>query len=221
MPGMYQPGDYDLAGFAVGAAERGTLLPAGVAEGQTVLGLASSGIHSNGYSLVRRVVAGADLSAACPFSPGNLGEALMAPTRIYVPALLALHKAGKLRAAAHITGGGLPGNLNRVLPAGLAAELDTSLWQAPPVFGWLARTGGVADAEMLRVFNCGIGMALVVDDVEAATTISDLLYSRLAVLCPATKSPRCVSQWRRAFWPECARVSEFSSAGAAAISQLY
>jgi len=171
MPGMYQPGDYDLAGFAVGAAERQTLLPNGVAQGQTVLGLASQGIHSNGYSLVRRIVDGIDLTGESPFGPGSLGAALMAPTRIYVPALLALHQAGKLRAAAHITGGGLPGNLNRALPAGLAAELDTACWTAPPVFGWLARTGGVADAEMLRVFNCGIGMALVVDDPDEATAI--------------------------------------------------
>jgi phosphoribosylformylglycinamidine cyclo-ligase len=171
MPGMYQAGDYDLAGFAVGAAERGTLLPSGVAAGQIVLGLASGGIHSNGYSLVRRVIAGADLAAPCPFGEGRLDAALMAPTRIYVPAMLALHQAGLLRAAAHITGGGLPGNLNRVLPAGLSAELDARCWTAPPVFSWLARTGGVADDEMLRVFNCGIGMALVVDEAERAKMI--------------------------------------------------
>jgi phosphoribosylformylglycinamidine cyclo-ligase len=179
MPGMYQAGDYDLAGFAVGAAERQKLLPNGVAEGQTVLGLASHGIHSNGYSLVRRIIADIDLEGECPFGPGSLGAALMAPTRIYVPALLALHEAGKLRAAAHITGGGLPGNLNRALPAGLAAEIDTASWSAPDVFGWLARTGGVADAEMLRVFNCGIGMALVVDDPDGATEILEGVGERV------------------------------------------
>jgi phosphoribosylformylglycinamidine cyclo-ligase len=168
---MYQDGDYDLAGFAVGAGERGALLPDGVAVGQVVLGLASSGIHSNGYSLVRRIMAGTDLAAASPFGEGTLGEAMMAPTRIYVPAVLALHRAGMLRAAAHITGGGLPGNLNRVLPAGMSAALDARGWTAPKVFGWLARTGGVADAEMLRVFNCGIGMALVVEDAVGARAL--------------------------------------------------
>jgi len=169
MPGMYQEGDYDLAGFAVGAAERGTLLPAGVVAGDTVLGLASAGVHSNGYSLVRRIVAGADLTAA--FGDRTLGQTLMAPTRIYVPAVLALHRAGLLHAAAHITGGGLPGNLDRVLPEGLDAELDTAGWELPPVFGWLARTGNVAAEEMLRVFNCGIGMALVVGDPDRAASL--------------------------------------------------
>jgi phosphoribosylformylglycinamidine cyclo-ligase len=171
MPGMYAAEDYDLAGFAVGAAERGTLLPQRVAPGDTVLGLASSGVHSNGYSLVRRVVGASSLpwNAPAPFDTArSLGEALMAPTRIYVRALLSLHRAGLLKAAAHITGGGLPGNLPRVLPDDTVAALDASLWPVPPVFGWLARTGGVAAEEMLRVFNCGIGMALVVTDPAAA-----------------------------------------------------
>ena len=174
MPGMYAEDDYDLAGFAVGAAERGTLLPQGVAAGDAVLGLASDGVHSNGFSLVRRVVAASGLSwsDAAPFAPGRtLGEALLAPTRLYVRPLLALHRAGLLRAAAHITGGGLPGNLPRVLPDGTAAVLDAARWALPPVFGWLARTGGVAAEEMLRVFNCGIGMALVVRDAAAARTL--------------------------------------------------
>jgi phosphoribosylformylglycinamidine cyclo-ligase len=171
MPGMYAAEDYDLAGFAVGAAERGTLLPQRVAPGDTVLGLASSGVHSNGYSLVRRVVGASSLpwNAPAPFDTArSLGEALMAPTRIYVRALLSLHRAGLLKEAAHITGGGLPGNLPRVLPDDTVAALDASLWPVPPVFGWLARTGGVAAEEMLRVFNCGIGMALVVTDPAAA-----------------------------------------------------
>jgi phosphoribosylformylglycinamidine cyclo-ligase len=173
MPGMYAKGDYDLAGFAVGAAERGTLLPQGVAPGQTVLGLASSGVHSNGFSLVRRVVAGSNLGwhAPAPFAVGQtLAEALLEPTRIYVRPLLALHRAGLMRAAAHITGGGLPGNLPRVLPAGTRAVLAAT-WALPPVFRWLARAGGVAGPEMLRVFNCGIGMAVVTQDAEAARAL--------------------------------------------------
>jgi phosphoribosylformylglycinamidine cyclo-ligase len=174
MPGLYAAGDYDLAGFSVGAAERGALLPAGVAPGDAVLALASSGVHSNGYSLVRRIVEASGLGwdTAAPFAPErSLGEALLEPTRIYVGATLALHRAGLLRAAAHITGGGLPGNLPRVLPDGAAAVLDAGAWPVPAVFGWLARTGGVAADEMLRVFNCGVGMALVVRDVEAAVAL--------------------------------------------------
>ncbi len=173
MPGLYREGDYDLAGFAVGAAERGHLLPRGVAPGDAVLGLASSGVHANAFSLVRRVVemSGLPWSAPAPFDPEiSLGQALLMPTRIYVPALLALHRAGLLKAAAHITGGGLPGNLPRVLPENTVAVLEP-YWSIPPVFGWLARTGDVAPDEMLRVFNCGIGMAVVVADADAATEL--------------------------------------------------
>jgi phosphoribosylformylglycinamidine cyclo-ligase len=173
MPSMYVEGDYDLAGFAVGATERGRVLPHGVAPGDTVLGLASSGVHSNAYSLVRRVVevSGLPWTAPAPFDPAvSLGQALMMPTRIYVPALLALHRADLLKAAAHITGGGLPGNLPRALPDDTVAVLEP-YWSVPPVFAWLARTGGIAPAEMLRVFNCGIGMALVVADPDAATEL--------------------------------------------------
>jgi phosphoribosylformylglycinamidine cyclo-ligase len=174
MPGMYAAEDFDLAGFAVGAAERGTLLPQGVAPGDAVLGLASSGVHSNGFSLVRRVVAASGLAwdAPAPFAAGKtLGEALLTPTRIYVRSLLALHRAGLLKAAAHITGGGLPGNVPRVLPDDTLAALDAARWTLPPVFAWLARAGGVAADEMLRVFNCGIGMALVVSDAAAARAL--------------------------------------------------
>jgi phosphoribosylformylglycinamidine cyclo-ligase len=172
MPGLYAGGDYDLAGFAVGAAERDALLPAGVAPGQTVLGLASSGVHSNGFSLVRRVVGEAHWDAEAPFAPGqSLAAALMTPTRIYVKSVLALHRAGLLRAAAHITGGGLPGNLPRILPDGACAVLDAGSWPRPPVMDWLAQRGNIAPDEMLRVFNCGIGMALVVDDPAAATAL--------------------------------------------------
>jgi phosphoribosylformylglycinamidine cyclo-ligase len=170
MPGMYQGGDYDLAGFSVGAAERGDLLPKTVAVGDAMIALPSSGVHSNGFSLVRRIIADAGLGwdAPAPFQPGMaLGEALMAPTRIYVRPVLALHKAGLLKGAAHITGGGLPGNLPRVLPNGTGARLSAP-WPMAEVFKWLGKTGNVAPAEMLRVFNCGVGMALVVTDGEAA-----------------------------------------------------
>ena len=173
MPGMYSAGDYDLAGFSVGAAERGALLPRPIEAGDPILALASSGVHSNGYSLVRRVVAANNLSWSdpAPFAASEtLGQALMRPTRIYVRALLALHRAGLLKAAAHITGGGLPGNLPRVLPDGTVARLEAT-WPVPPVFAWLARAGGVAPAEMLRVFNCGVGMALVVTDAAEAIRV--------------------------------------------------
>lgn len=174
MPGMYAAGHYDLAGFAVGAAERQALLPREVAPGDCVLGLASSGVHSNGYSLVRRIVelSGLGWDADAPFAPGTtLGEALLAPTRIYVKPLLALHQAGLLHGAAHITGGGLVGNLPRCLPPDTVAVLDATSWTPPPVFAWLARTGGVAASEMFRAFNCGIGMAIVVHDATLATEI--------------------------------------------------
>ena len=166
MPGMYAAEDYDLAGFAVGAAERDQLLPRrDLAPGDVLLGLASSGVHSNGFSLVRRILAAAGhgLDGPAGFAPGaTIGEALLTPTRIYVQPLLALHRAGLLKAAAHITGGGLPGNLPRVLPRGIEAVVDAASWPVPPVFAWLARAGDVAADEMLRVFNCGIGMVCVV-----------------------------------------------------------
>ena len=167
MPGMYHGDDYDLAGFAVGAAERGQLLPSGdIAEGDVLLGLASSGVHSNGYSLVRRIAAlsGQKWTDAAPFAPGRtLGEALLEPTKIYVkPLLAAIRETGAIKAMAHITGGGYPDNIPRVLPADKAAELDLAAIEVPPVFGWLAKTGGVAPAEMMRTFNCGIGMVVVV-----------------------------------------------------------
>ena len=171
MPGMYARGDYDLAGFAVGAAERGQLLPVDVAPGDAILALPSSGVHSNGFSLVRRIFADRGLNWESPVLEGRCAaELLMIPTRIYVKPLLALHKAGLLKAAAHITGGGLPGNLPRVLPQGCGAALRAP-WPMPAIFPWLARTGGVAPVEMLRVFNCGVGMALVVRDAQAAADL--------------------------------------------------
>ena len=162
---MYDSGDYDLAGFAVGAAERDGLLPTGVAAGDAVLGLASTGVHSNGYSLVRRVVAASGLgwNVPAPFAPDQtLGQALMTPTRIYVKSLLALHRAGLLKAAAHITGGGLPGNLPRVLPQKLDAVIDTHAWKEPAIFQHIRDGGKIDRTEMYQVFNMGIGMAVVV-----------------------------------------------------------
>ena len=166
MPGLYAAEDYDLAGFAVGAAERGRLLTGSDVEaGDLVLGLASSGLHSNGFSLVRKVMeqCGMEHDAPAPFDPGrNLGEALLVPTRIYVAGCLAAHAAGGLKALAHITGGGLVGNIPRVLPPSLGCEIDAARWPLPPVFKWLAAAGGVAPLELARTFNCGIGMAAVV-----------------------------------------------------------
>ncbi|MGO4621701.1 phosphoribosylformylglycinamidine cyclo-ligase [Ensifer sp. 2YAB10] len=172
MPGMYSGGDYDLAGFAVGAAERGQLLPAGdISEGDVILGLASSGVHSNGYSLVRKIVALSGLAwdAPAPFGEGTLADLLMTPTRIYVkPLLKAIRETGSIKALAHITGGGFPENIPRVLPKHLAAEIDLDAIKAPKVFSWLAQTGGVAANEMLRTFNCGVGMIAVVPADKAA-----------------------------------------------------
>ena len=166
MPGIYAGRAYDLAGFAVGAAERGTLLPRGVAPGDVILGLASSGLHSNGFSLVRRVVERTGLAwdAPCPFAAGvTLAEGLLVPTRIYVKALLAaLKRTDGIRALAHITGGGFVDNLPRVLPDGMGCVLDLDAIAVPPVFKWLAAEGGIAASEMARTFNCGIGMAVVV-----------------------------------------------------------
>jgi phosphoribosylformylglycinamidine cyclo-ligase len=184
MPGMYHGSDYDLAGFAVGAAERGQLLPRGdIAAGDTLIGLPSSGVHSNGYSLVRRLVATAGLewTAKAPFDfaqagkPATLGQALLEPTRIYVkPVLAAMRATGAIKAVAHITGGGLSENLPRVLPDGIAAHVELTRWEAPAVFGWLAEQGHLDDAEMLRTFNCGIGLVLVVEAAKADTVMAAL-----------------------------------------------
>jgi phosphoribosylformylglycinamidine cyclo-ligase len=178
MPGLYAEGDYDLAGFAIGAAERGRLLPTGVAAGDVLLGLPSSGVHSNGFSLVRRIVERSGLAWGdpAPFAPGlTLGEALLEPTRIYVkPLLAAIRATGAIKALAHITGGGFPDNIPRVLPDGLGVALDLSAFAVPPVFGWLAETGNVAQAEMLRTFNCGIGMVVVVAPDEAGAVMAAL-----------------------------------------------
>ncbi|MEM8653733.1 MAG: phosphoribosylformylglycinamidine cyclo-ligase [Pseudomonadota bacterium] len=175
MPGMYPPGDFDLAGFSVGAMERGTALPAGVSAGDVLLGLASDGVHSNGYSLVRKIVehSGLGWDDACPWGDGTLGAALLTPTRLYVKAALAAIKAGGVHGLAHITGGGLTENLPRVLPEGLGVAVDLDSWALPPVFAWLAAQGGMDTPEMLKTFNAGIGMVVAVapeaaGDVTAA-----------------------------------------------------
>jgi phosphoribosylformylglycinamidine cyclo-ligase len=175
MPGMYEGDDFDLAGFVVGAAERGRLLPDHdkMAAGDVLIGLASSGVHSNGFSLVRKVVelAGLDWSDDAPFAPGlTLGEAFLAPTRLYVRACLPLIKSDLLTGLAHITGGGLVENPPRMTPDHLVPHIDYSAWTLPPVFQWLAETGGIEAHEMHRTFNCGIGMLLAVApaNVDAA-----------------------------------------------------
>ncbi|HPG23010.1 MAG TPA: phosphoribosylformylglycinamidine cyclo-ligase [Amaricoccus sp.] len=163
MPGMYAGGDFDLAGFAVGAMERGGELPRGVAAGDVLLGLASSGVHSNGFSLVRRIVAESGLGwdAPCPFAEGSLGATLLVPTRIYVRGALEAMRIEGLRGLAHITGGGLTENLPRILPEGLGARIDLAAWAQPEVFRWLQGAGGMSRDEMLRTFNCGIGLVAV------------------------------------------------------------
>jgi len=172
MPGVYQGGDYDLAGFAVGAVERGAVLPrADIAEGDVIIGLASSGAHSNGYSLVRKVVEKTGLSwgAPAPFLPAkSLGEAVLTPTRIYVKSCLATIRETKaVKGLAHITGGGFPDNIPRVLPKGLGARINLAAVPIPEIFQWLAGEGRIAQNEMLRTFNCGIGMTVVTSSKDA------------------------------------------------------
>jgi phosphoribosylformylglycinamidine cyclo-ligase len=179
MPGLYAKGDFDLAGFAVGAAERGGLLPRpGLKSGDAVIGLPSSGLHSNGFSLVRKIVAqtGLHWNASAPFASGaSLAEALLTPTRLYVKPLLAALKACPgILALAHVTGGGFPDNLPRVLPDHLAVDLDLDALAPPPVFGWLAKVGGVAASEMLRTFNCGVGMVVYAAEEGEAQAIAAL-----------------------------------------------
>jgi phosphoribosylformylglycinamidine cyclo-ligase len=176
MPGMYHKGDFDLAGFAVGAMERGEDLPRGVAAGDVILGLASNGVHSNGYSFVRKVVeiSGLDWQAPSPFGEGTLGEALLAPTRLYVKPALAAIREGGVHGLAHITGGGIAENPPRILPEGLACEIDLGTWELPPVFRWLASTANMSEAELLKTFNCGIGMILAVAP-EQAQAVADVL----------------------------------------------
>ncbi len=175
MPGMYPDGEYDLAGFAVGAVERSAIIDGRtIVPGDVVIALASSGPHSNGYSLVRRIVevSGADLSA--DFDGRPLGTALLAPTRIYVKPVLDLLRTVPVKGLAHITGGGITENVPRVLPANVVAELRRDSWELPPVFQWLQAQGRVSDAEMHRVFNCGVGMVVVVSAADAGRTVAHL-----------------------------------------------
>jgi phosphoribosylformylglycinamidine cyclo-ligase len=205
MPGLYAPGEFDLAGFAVGAAERGTLLPReGLKAGDAVFGLPSSGLHSNGYSLVRRVVARSGLSwaAPAPFEPSrSLAEALLTPTRLYVrPLLDVLLRTHGVLALAHITGGGYPDNLPRVLGRNLAVSLDLGAFAPPPVFSWLAATGGIAEGEMLRTFNCGFGMAAFVsaeceEEARDLLTVAGLAPTLVGRVIP-NAGPRVVAHGR-------------------------
>jgi len=201
MPGLYAAGDYDLAGFAVGAAERGTLLPRNdIQAGDVVLGIASSGVHSNGFSLVRKVVevSGLPWSAPAPFAAGkSLGEAVLTPTRLYVKSCLAaIRETSGVKALAHITGGGFPDNIPRVLPDGLGVTIDLSRVPVLPVFQWLARTGNIAEPEMLRTFNCGVGMIALVEPAKADAVAAILKREGEAVVRlgdvvkPAVGAPR-------------------------------
>jgi len=176
MPGLYAKGDFDLAGFSVGAVERGHVLPNthAMREGDVVIGVASSGVHSNGYSLVRRVVeaAGASYDKPAPFDASRtLAEALLAPTRLYIKSGLAAIHAGGVKGFAHITGGGITENLPRALPDGLDARIDLDAWSVPPVFGWLSRAAGIAERELLRTFNCGLGFIAIVDQAHSGHVI--------------------------------------------------
>ncbi|MCY4293183.1 MAG: phosphoribosylformylglycinamidine cyclo-ligase [Roseovarius sp.] len=176
MPGIYRNGDFDLAGFAVGAMERGRSLPSGIAEGDVLLGLASSGIHSNGFSLVRKLVelSGLEWNSTCPWSANALSAELLTPTRIYARQLLAALKSDGVHGLAHITGGGITGNLPRIIPAGLGAVVDLDAWEMPPVFKWLMRQGNIHESEMLKTFNCGIGMMICADPARVEE-ISNML----------------------------------------------
>jgi len=198
MPGMYGESDYDLAGFAVGAAERDGLLPRGdIAPGDVVLGLASSGLHSNGFSLVRKVMARGSYDIA----------KLLEPTRIYVkPLLAAIRGTGAIKGLAHITGGGLPGNVPRCLPARTRARLDARQWTAAPVFGWLCKTGGVPTDDMLRTFNCGLGMIAVVDRADVARVTKALSDAGESVRevgvieRGSTEEPDCIVDHADSLW---------------------
>ncbi len=200
MPGLYAKGDFDLAGFTVGAVERGEILPKTdtMMAGDILIGVASSGVHSNGYSLVRRVVADAGLSydAPAPFAPNiTLGEALLAPTRLYVMSGLAAIRTGGVKGLAHITGGGITENLPRALPSGLDAEIDLSAWTPLPVFSWLAKSAGIGEREMLRTFNCGIGMIAIAAPEKADETIAAFANagetaSPIGMLVPGDGEPK-------------------------------
>jgi phosphoribosylformylglycinamidine cyclo-ligase len=185
MPGMYAAGEYDLAGFCVGVVEKSRIIAGrGISEGDVLIGLASSGPHSNGYSLIRKIVEVSGKDLGMPFEDTTLGAALLAPTRIYVKPVLGLLEQVDVKGIAHITGGGLPGNLPRVIPAGLAARIDPAAWHRPAVFDWLRDHGGVTDQEMYRTFNCGIGMVIIVapEDTDRTQAILNQTGERATVI---------------------------------------
>ena len=202
MPGLYARGDFDLAGFSVGAVERGHVLPriSEMTAGDVLIGVASSGVHSNGYSLVRKVVekSGLGWDADAPFAAGTkLGDALLTPTRLYVKSALEALRVGGVKGFAHITGGGITENLPRALPDGLNAAVDLDCWTPPAVFGWLAQTAGIAAAEMLRTFNCGIGLVAVVSEKSSGHVIEAFQQSgdkamRLGHLVPGEGEAKVV-----------------------------
>jgi len=210
MPGMYQGNDYDLAGFAVGAVERDRVLPrTDLKAGDIVLGVASSGVHSNGYSLVRQLVAQEKLAydAPAPFDKlQKLGDVLLTPTRIYVRAALATVKAVHVKAIAHITGGGLLENIPRVLPDGLGVRIDVKSWHVPPVFGWMAKVGNIDVHEMARTFNCGIGLVVITSpsDADAAAKILEIhgeKVFRIGAVEANTSAHRVVLDNTKEMWP--------------------
>jgi phosphoribosylformylglycinamidine cyclo-ligase len=210
MPGLYEPGRYDLAGFAVGAAERGQILTGDQAKpGDVIFGLASSGLHANGFSLVRKIVAdaGLDYAADASFDSARpLGRALLAPTKIYVKGCLAALATGGVRGLAHITGGGLIENIPRALPAGVSAVLDAAAWPLPTVFQWLARAGAIQPEEMTRTFNCGIGMAVIAepakdDDVENAFSDAGEFVVRIGAVTETPGEDAAVVLENLQSWP--------------------
>jgi len=176
MPGIYSKGDYDLAGFAVGIVEKARIIDGSkVKKGDVLIGLPSSGAHSNGYSLIRKILEASEANLSDKFEHSTLGEALLEPTRIYIKPLLALFEKLEVSALAHITGGGLLENIPRVLPDDCSALIHRDSWLPPPIFDWIKRNGNVADEEMYRTFNCGIGMVLIVDKIDANRTITTLI----------------------------------------------
>lgn len=196
MPGMYPDGEYDLAGFAVGVVEKAAIIDGkSIQPGDTVIGLASSGAHSNGYSLIRKIIARARPDLTATFDqpdgkPRSLADAIMAPTRLYARSLLALQQAVPVKGMAHITGGGLSENVPRILPPGVRAVLEKSAWQRPALFTWLQEAGGVDEAEMHRVFNCGIGMVLIVSPENAAAALQQLAAAGESACVIGSIAPR-------------------------------
>jgi phosphoribosylformylglycinamidine cyclo-ligase len=195
MPGFYMSGEYDLAGFCVGVVEKKRIIDGHtIQSGDQILGLASSGPHANGYSLIRSVLEESNTSLATPLGDMTLGDALLCPTRIYIPAILSLQEKVEISGIAHITGGGLPGNIGRIIPSNLEAHIDCSSWEQPIVFRWLEDVGNIATNEMLNTFNCGVGLILVVkkDDAALACNILEEKGEKVFVLGEIVKGNRGV-----------------------------